>query len=298
MVAVIDDWVLSTVHMWVMRLSKAETRRLIEANIPFERVYEAFVKLSEEAQGVTKPVKHTGGRAGTAIEQTAKEIVDVIYDLDKRADCPRFILSSRELSQIPGTSISNSDVVPLGSRMEELEKTVGLLLKTVNDLKNAPVSFAQVANAGIGGRAGQGGGLVGQGGAGRDGVGQGGTAGRGDQPFVGARSRLDSLSGRENFRERLQSLSEKRKQDEMTGDNVENENEQFQYPRRRPRKVNYGKCNVDIAGGEAAPYEIFIGNTNPASTEEKIGEVLMKCADLLPEDEKLAEPLQILKVTA
>ena len=85
-VPVIDDWVLASVHIWVMKLSKEDARRLIVTNIPLEKVFDAFVKLSEEAQCVTKAVKHTDGRAGTAIEQTAKEIVDVVFHLDKRAD--------------------------------------------------------------------------------------------------------------------------------------------------------------------------------------------------------------------
>ena len=59
--------------------------------------------------------------------------------------------------------------------------------------------------------------------------------------------------------ERLLSLSEKRKVD---AENTNGNGDDYQYPgRRRPRKVNYGKCQVDIAGGEAAPYEVFIGNT-------------------------------------
>ena len=60
--------------------------------------------------------------------------------------------------------------------------------------------------------------------------------------------------------------------------------------------MNYGKCSVDVEGGEAAPYEIFIGNTNPGSTKEIIAEVLKKCADQLPADEKLSESLQVLEV--
>ena len=32
-VPVIDDWVLSTVHMWVIRFDKQEARRLIESKI-------------------------------------------------------------------------------------------------------------------------------------------------------------------------------------------------------------------------------------------------------------------------
>ena len=61
--------------------------------------------------------------------------------------------------------------------------------------------------------------------------------------------------------------------------------------------MNYGKSNVDIPGGEAAPYEVFIGNTHPDSTEEKISEVLIKYSDMFNGDEKLASPLNILKVT-
>ena len=38
-------------------------------------------------------------------------------------------------------------------------------------------------------------------------------------------------------------------------------------------------------------------NTITDSTKEKIAEVLIKCAEQLPEDEKLPEPLQILNVT-
>ena len=61
--------------------------------------------------------------------------------------------------------------------------------------------------------------------------------------------------------------------------------------------MNYGKANVEIAGGEAAPYEVFIGNTHPVSTDEKISEVLIKCSEHLSGEEKLTTPLQILKVT-
>ena len=51
-----------------------------------------------------------------------------------------------------------------------------------------------------------------------------------------------------------------------------------------------------MAGGEAAPYEIFICNTNPASTPEIIEDVLKKCADQLPAELKLSESLQVLQV--
>ena len=265
-VPVIDDWVLSTVHIWVIRFDKQEARRLIESKITLERLYEAFVKLHESAQSVSKPVKHNeGGKAGSAIEQTAKEIVDVIYDLDKGTACPKFMVSSRELCQVPVTNGSNSDIVPLGSRLEELEKTVQSLVKGFQDLKTSSTphapSFASVAGSALGVtgpfRAGVGH-LPGANSHGQAAV------GRGVQGQGGARSRVDSLSGRGfplGQRERLSSESKRSYAEMVSGDQPESEGGQFQYQgRRQPRKVNYGKSNVNIAGGEAAPYEVFIGN--------------------------------------
>ena len=42
-----------------------------------------------------------------------------------------------------------------------------------------------------------------------------------------------------------------------------------------------------MEGAEAAPLEIFVGNTNPRATEEIIRNVLVKCADNMPEKPKL-----------
>jgi hypothetical protein len=139
---------------------------------------------------------------GPAIEQTAKEIVDVVFDLDKRSDWPRFILSSRDLCQVPITATSNSDVVPLGSRLDEIEKTVGKLVKSLDDMKNNPVKNTFADIAGGGNVSGQGGGgwpsVGGQGRGGGGGAAGGqnrGGGGRGGAPYGEARSRLDSLSG-------------------------------------------------------------------------------------------------------
>ena len=58
---------------------------------------------------------------------------------------------------------------------------------------------------------------------------------------------------------------------------------QFKLPHRRPRKVTYVKSKVTVEGAEAAPVEIFIGNTNPKATPEIISKVMKQCAQDLPE---------------
>ena len=66
--------------------------------------------------------------------------------------------------------------------------------------------------------------------------------------------------------------------------------------RGRRRKVQYGTSKLRVTGGDAAPYDVFVGNTHPDSTEENIKDVLKKVSESLTDDLKLAEPLEILLV--
>ena len=51
-----------------------------------------------------------------------------------------------------------------------------------------------------------------------------------------------------------------------------------------------------MTGGEAAPYDVFVGNTHPDTTENIIKEVLAQVSLKMPEEMKLEKPLQILEV--
>lgn len=66
--------------------------------------------------------------------------------------------------------------------------------------------------------------------------------------------------------------------------------------RGRRKKVQYGTSKLRVTGGDAAPYDVFVGNTHPDSTEENIKDVLKKVSESLTDDLKLAEPLEILLV--
>ena len=65
---------------------------------------------------------------------------------------------------------------------------------------------------------------------------------------------------------------------------------------RRRKPVQYGTSQVKVTGGEAAPYDVFVGNTHPQSTMEIVKEVLIKVAESMPEEMKLNEPLEIIEV--
>ena len=82
--------------------------------------------------------------------------------------------------------------------------------------------------------------------------------------------------------QRGRSVSPKRARED--GDEAGNGgNGRYQTVNRKPRKVTYGKSKVTMDGAEAAPIEIFIGNTNPRATPEIITDVMKKCAEDLPE---------------
>ena len=70
--------------------------------------------------------------------------------------------------------------------------------------------------------------------------------------------------------------------------------------KKRPqRKVQYGTSNVRGASGataEAAPYEVFIGNTHPDTTTELIREILTACAADVQGEGALDEELELLEV--
>ena len=60
--------------------------------------------------------------------------------------------------------------------------------------------------------------------------------------------------------------------------------------------MQYGTSQVKVTGGEAAPYDVFVGNTHPDTTETIVKEVLAQVSQNMPEEMKLQEPFQVLEV--
>ena len=86
MVVTIDNWLLATVDMWVCDISCREARRLIEDNFDFDQVFEAYMALCENL-GKKKPIKHKDkGDIRSALEKTASELVEDIYNLEQGDD--------------------------------------------------------------------------------------------------------------------------------------------------------------------------------------------------------------------
>ena len=306
----IDNVVIGTVHMHVLRGVKGDVTDLIQTSFTEKEVYDALSELHAFID-FDAPGGHHTTMERTAVSLYSKELVELVWKLDKEKVMPRVVVSSHLLVKIPigKSGLRPSDVVPLSSRMDSLEKVVeklSLSLITFTDkMSSVHPSGGAVKATFVGAAGGHGqvlsGNVNGQG-AGPPAVSlevptasaptwaevmasqeqpiRTGTPGAG--PGAGpAAAGVAGTGGvrAERFRQRLGS---KRKADDETGDGY-----QQVPPRRQPRKVSYGKSNVTLAGAEAAPIDIFIGNTNPLATPEMIKTVMENSALKLSEESKL-----------
>ena len=210
-----------------------------------------------------------------------------LQELKSRKDRPVFVVSSTNLFQVPGVIKDCVQAEPaVTARLDSIEKMVENLAKGFKEMKDAkPNQWPTLQVNGApppppgGGRAEQ----------------QLGARTRnGDGLSAAARSRSPSLK-----RSAEDAQLEGATQDEHQGgkaawNDVVKRNQGRKTRPQRP--VQHGTAKVDVAGGEAAPYDVVIGNTNPGSTKDIISEVLKKVSQQVPEDMKLQDPLEILEV--
>ena len=308
---VLDSAVLGTVHMHIKTGVSTDIIELVVTSFTEEEILNAKTELIDFI-GMGIPGGHKDTAERTAAYLYAKELVELVNELDKGNRMPKVVVSSDQLGRVPlgKKGLSPADAVPISARMNNLEDTVKKLCESFDKFRSennkaskaVEKTFADIANGGLGAvqknRANQGmNGGARQGGPPNihvtgppqngygncwatemngqtaQGFNQGGHLGRGLQ----AGGRAGAGAGR--------SVSPKRSREESENDGSGGQaNGQFQtVPPRRPRKVTYGRSKVTMEGAEAAPVEIFIGNTNPKATPEIISEVMKKCALDLPE---------------
>ena len=284
---VVDHALLATVAMWVGKVSSKEAIRLTEVYYKFEEVYEANVILSEK-MGLSKPTKPSmRGANSDQLGRASSDLVKNLADLSQQASpkvLPVVGPSSLALVPMVENTYQPRDDIALGARVLNLEKVIGDLSKAIMDMKNTPPPSTPVPATYAGAAA----------------------AATSTEATAGVRPGAAIGAIRKNWpnglgvRDRGRSPSVKRKpesQEIREPETVVEQDPPFtEVQRRRPRKVQYGKSSVTVTGGEAAPYEVFIGNTNPASTKAIIEEVLKECANSMPVGMELDEEFRILDI--
>ena len=230
-------------------------------------------------------------------EKFFEDIVKVTSKLINDNKMPNILVLSSEVLRIPRPQSDSLDTAAVGSRMDVMDKRMGGVEKNMSEiLKNIQMIMAKNAVPPVPTRKDS-----------RDGqhvepagpLGQ--NAGQNGYAQAAATSVPNTQRGPQ-FRSRLNS---KRNHAEMVNGAVANDdiesdeqtnNQNWKDVKgRKQRKVTYGKAKVETSRSDVAvaPFEVFIANTHPKSTEELIKEILKDCSTA---DQSRTGPLEILEV--
>ena len=296
---ILDNVVIASAHMYTMTGNRSDIIDMIVTSFKEDEIKSAKTELIEFVGMNLSNAGHRDTAERSAAYLYAKELVALVYELDKENRMPKVVVSSDMLYKVPfgKKGLSPSEVVPISARMNNIEEMVKKLSdsftkfqKDYQGSKTAEKSFADVAAGGVAG------------------IRPRGHAAASDRrtatPTVHVQSpspidwasHVERENGQVTPRQHAlrqssshleprgsssRSVSPKRPREDDDAD-------QFQKPKNRsPRKVAYGKSKVTIEGAEAAPVEFYIGNTNPRATPDIISKVLKKCALDLPEKVEL-----------
>jgi hypothetical protein len=272
----INSVVLGTVHMYYEKLTKPEVMEMIESNFDENEIFEAMSVL-HNALGMEPPHGRQTSTNRTAVTAYAMDVHDIVSKLINENKLPKIVVSSEDLPRLPLSKkkMDNSEVATVNCRLEALESMIKDVVFKVNKINDKP-SFANVAPAIVVGAPTQPG------------------AGAGVKGHVGGpATRPKTVNGQVGTSGELRgrSPSVKRGYNEVAKDGLENTDRERDFQTvnrgRKPRKMNYGTNKIEEAGAEAAPIDIFVGNTNPKATDDIIKRVLIKCAEKMPEKPKL-----------
>ena len=257
----LNNVVLGTLHMYYNKIPKPDVLEIMETNFEENEIFGAC-KVLNEAAGLEPPHGRQTSPNRTAVQAYALDLFDCMDKLVSENKLPMSVVSSDELGRVPlnKKKMDNTEVVTVNCRLEALETMIKTVVNTVNKLSEKPSftggAIPKAAEVGLGGAS-----------------------------WPHLNRQVASRQARER------SPSVKRAYNDVAKDNSDAGEAPFQPvpPRRRqPRKMNYGTNKVQVEeGAEAAPIEMFVGNTNPRATEDIIKRVLLKCAENMPEKPKL-----------
>ena len=268
---------------------------------------------AEKQMDKTIPRNQDKGEQKDRVRILGIAVLANLLELKSKDDAPVFVVSAKNLANVPGVIKNNVQAEPaVTSRLDNIEKLMEKLAKGMSEMNNTrkeqwPLPSVQVNGTPL------------QDGA-AGGTGVGGQQQPGGFPFGGARSRNGNTLpiGGLGLRDRGNSQDRKRKSAELEQQQYQQQQQQLRHQQqqqqnqtqepgqhgqpgwnnvvRRRKPVQYGTSQVKVTGGEASPYDVFVGNTHPESTMEIVKEVLLKVSESMPDELKLSEQLEILEV--
>ena len=278
----IDSWKLATISMWFDKVDKSEVINLIAKNFTWEDLWNDAVTVNQlcaERQMSTKIVSNRDQGVETdRIATLGGNLYSALQDLKSRKDCPIFVVSASMLENVPGVVKDNVQAEPaVTARLDNIEKMVEKLSKEIRDTRSQKIPDSWPALPNVDTASNQVNSLA--------------VPIPGSTPSFRNRSPSVKRSSDESNQGNQQQGQELWKDVVGRKDKRENNNK-----RRAPRPSQQGTAKIGDMAAEAAPFNVVIGNTNPASTENIIKDVLMKVYTQCPVELKHEAPLQILEV--
>ena len=195
-------------------------------------------------------------------------------------------------------SVDPKEVVPVSTRLGQLEGMVKNLTESFKDFKNDSDRRWNMEKQqdGAGGAKGRGGGGAGGVGAGAGGAGAGGNRGGKESYSTSARRSRLSVGlpvghwdrGQSEYQEQGKEQEQEKQVNVWTIQNNRNRN-------RNRNQVKYGTGTVVVAGAEAAPICVHIGNVNPKATKDMVRKAIVESANCLQDkpEELKAEQVRV-----
>ena len=272
--------------MWYERLDKEAAIKLICDKFTWDELWEAAVELNQEcaSRDMSKkiPKNQDLGDLKDRVKVLATAVIGSIQELKGRVDNPTFVVSSGSLFQVPGVIKDAVQVEPaVTARLDNIERMMETLSKGFKDLKDATSKVEHFPAIHVSDTS--------------------GTSGRNIQkgslaPNNRVRSVSPSIKRKDSPVDLHTDQSSQQQVEEPWSKVVGRGGNRNKQQGRRERPVQHGTAQVKVAGSEAAPYDVVIGNTNPASTDDIIKSVLTHVADNMEGEFKLKEPLHIMEV--
>ena len=258
----VDSYLLATVIMWLDKTTVSNTERLMEQYFKYEQVHEAQAILSEKM----KKKEPTNKRPTNMrrLQTSSAELVALLQELQAQGEAKqvRVVVTPASLAMVPlMESTWGEGEVSTAARLLNLER----------QMAEMRVDVARVAST--------------------------------PAPAPTYKDMVAKKDGPVSQKTKVKPVPKEVTEEPTIGQGGDVEEEEpFQVVANRkgkkaPRKVQYGTGQVTAGGasGEAAPYEVWIGNTHPASTPEIVREVLVECGRRM-EGGGLEEELTILEV--
>ena len=283
----IDSWILATISMWMDRVDKHEVIKLIGDSFTWEDLWEAATEVNKLciARKMTChiPKNRDQGDLKDRVAVLANTLLASLDELKGRSDHPVFCVTSSNLANVPGIVKDRIKAEPaVTARLDNIEKMVESLSRGFAEIKSSKINqWPALQVNGVAAHA-----------PSQPGHGQGGHLGEGQGALLGAVGRRNSAVYGSASRERSPSMKRSADAAQLENSDGSGSRQPAETPwsqvvsrnqGRRQRPVQYGTAKVNIAGGEARPFDIVVGNTNPASSEGLIKEVLIEVAKAMPE---------------